>query len=637
MRSRPLFPLVGVALVACTANESVDPATLAWPDAHALANPIGAEHAALPWPSDQYLVEDATTATGFRVDVGAGVLPDAMPPSWFAGDDGFSRVAPILTWLPGLDPASLPDANDWGATLDVAASPILLLRASDGAAVPVLAEIDRATDDAGHAPVILRPHRTLDPDTRYVVVLRDGLRGTDGAPLPRDPATVRLLASHWDDPFEDPAMAAWATHFETVRATLDLAGIDPDSVLEAWTFSTRSEAQVTGPALATQDAVATRPLGAYTLEAPVDEADRVLVRGSLTVPRFLDDDNRIALGDDGTPVEHGTMQAPFLVTIPKTVTATRPTILFGHGFFSSIEEPTWGNLFDGLARWQMAAVTTEFFGFSEDSLAGAVQILFGDFGRLDTLIDQQLQSHADFTLVQRLIAEVLSQAITVDFGSGPFQPLSGTEIPYLGISNGGTQGLVMLTTSPVLDRGALVVAGGGWSHMLQRAAQWNELGIGLTTRFEDPRDLQIALSLLQQVFDPADSLNYVDHLVDDRLDGRPMAPELLLIQAKEDAQVANLVTAWVAGNAGFALTGPSPVDVWGVEASSPDAGGIVAGRAGYTVYDLGVAPNPEGNVAPVENDVHGNVRTLDAYRQQVGTFLEFGTITHPCDGPCDPE
>ena len=637
MRTVSLWPLFWAPLLGCAPSPQVDPSTLAWPDAHALANPIGAEHAALPWPSDQYLVEDATTATGFRVDVGAGVLPDAMPTSWFEGDDGFSRVAPILTWLPGLDPASLPSADDWGATTDVMASPVLLLRATDGAPVPVLAEVDQATDDVGHAPLILRPHRVLDPGTRYVVVLRDGLRGTDGSPLPPDPSTARLLASHWDDPFDDPAMAAWATHFETIRATLALAEVDPASVIEAWSFTTRSEQQVTAPALATQDAVATRPLGAYTLEAPVDEADRVLIRGSLTVPKFLDDANRIALGDDGVPVEHGTLQAPFLVTIPKTVTQTRPTVLFGHGFFSSIEEPTWGNLFDGLARWQMAAVTTEFFGFSEDSLAGAVQILFGDFSRLDTLIDQQLQSHADFTLVQRLIAEELSQQIEIDLGAGPFRPLSGTEIPYLGISNGGTQGLVMLTTSPVLDRGALVVAGGGWSHMLQRAAQWNELGIGLTTRFEDPRDLQIALSLLQQVFDPADSLNYVDHLIDDRLPGRAAEPELLLIEAKEDAQVANLVTRWVAGNAGFPLITPSAVDVWGVPTVTADGEGVVAGRAGYTIYDLGVPSNPAGNVAPVENDVHGNVRTLDAYRRQVGAFLEFGTLTHPCDGPCDPE
>lgn len=629
--------VLAAGLSACEAAPPEDDA-LPWPDASALPNPIEAEMPLLPWPSDQYLVEDAATATKRRIAIDPSLLPEDLPPSWFEGHDGFSRVAPIVTWFgSGLDPASLPDPADWGATLDIASSPILVLRA-DGAgapeAVPLLAELDAYTTDVDHAPLILRPHRALAPSARYVVVLRDSLRDAAGQPVPRDPATVRLLA---DDPGDDPALQAWAVHFHLIRDVLARAGVPQEEVAQAWSFSTRSEAQVIGRALATQDAAAVAPLGAHTLEAPVYEADRVTIRGSLTVPQFLDEETRLRLDADGLPVAHGTTEAPFLITIPATVTERRTTMLFGHGFFSSIEEPTWGNLFDGIAQWRTPTVTTEFFGFSEDSLSSAIAILLGDLGRLDTIIDQQLQSHANFTLVHRLITERLADELTIDWGAGAFAPLSADNVPYMGISNGGTQGLVMMTTSPVLDRGGLVVAGGGWSHMLQRASQWTTLGAGISGRWDDPRDVQVALSMLQQVFDPADSLNYVDHLIADRLPGRPEAPELLLVEALQDAQVANLVTDWVAGNAGFPLMTPSPVDVWGLTPTlaAPPEG--AEGRAGMTIYDLGLPPNPPGNVPPTENGAHGDVRLLASYRAQMGAFLETGALILPCDGACDPE
>jgi hypothetical protein len=629
--------VLAVGLGACGAPSSDDEA-LPWPDASALPNPIEAEMALLPWPSDQYLVEDATTRTQRRVSIDPSLLPEDLPPSWFEGHDGFSRVAPIVTWFAGgVDPSSLPDPADWGATLDVATSPILLLRADgDGTpeAVPLLAEVDADTTDVGHAPLLLRAHRALAPSARYVVVIRSGLRDAAGQPLPRDPATVRLLA---DDPGDDPAMQAWAVHFHLIRDVLERAGVDAGEVVQAWSFSTRSEAQVIERAIATQDVAAAAPLGAYTLEAPVYEADRVTIRGALTVPNFLDAETRLHLDDQGAPIENGTTEAPFLITIPATVTERRTTMLFGHGFFSSIEEPTWGNLFDGIAQWQTPTVTTEFFGFSEDSLSGAITILLGDLARLDTIIDQQLQSHANFTLVHRLITERLADELTIDWGAGAFTPLSADNVPYMGISNGGTQGLVMMTTSPVLDRGGLVVAGGGWSHMLQRASQWTTLGAGISGRWDDPRDMQLALSLLQQVFDPADSLNYVDHLIRDRLPGRPEAPDLLLVEALQDAQVANLVTDWVAGTAGFPLMTPSPVDVWGLtEIPAPLPNGADS-RVGMTVYDLGLPPNPAGNVPPTENGAHGDVRLLPSYRAQMGAFLETGALILPCDGPCDPE
>ncbi len=621
--------IILLALAACTGTTETPPEI---PVATDRPNPLNPEVWLLPWPSDLYLAPDESTATGWRVQIDQALLPDNFVPEMFSGADGFSRVNPIVAWLPGsFDAASLPNRDDWGATLSDD-SGIWLVREDTLERVPAMVELDSLADEQ-RKTLLIRAHRTLDPDTRYAVIVRDSITAADGSVHTPNEALTALLQR---TPEQGPAIEAQRPGFELVHAALQDAGVSTSEVIMAWTFRTRSEGNVIDRAVATQQHAATAPMGEWSVELIEESEDRWVFSGSVTVPRYLDDTDRIALDDSGAPIVHGTMEAPVFITIPRSVDETRPTMLFGHGFFSSPEESTWGNLFDGLERWRMPAVTTEFFGFSEGTLTDAIPIIGGRFVDLDTIIDKQLQSHCNFTMVHRLISEELADDLEVLGDNGSFKPLSSTEIPYMGISNGGTQGLVMMTTSPVLDRGGLVVAGGGWSHMLQRASQWATLGAAVASQYPDPRVLQLVMAQLQLIFDPVDSLNYTDHLIRDRLPGTPADPDLLLIEAVGDAQVANLVTRWVAGNAGFNLLAPSVAEVWGVDevAAGPDG---LDDNAGYVIYDLGLPPLPEGNVPPEENGAHNDVRLLDAYREQMGIFLETGRIQQTCDGTCDPE
>lgn len=624
--------LLLLSLFACTQDDPVDDTPTEVVLANDLSNPLAPDDPILPYPSDQYLVPDDTRPSGLRVDIGEAIRPPDITADMVAAD-GFSRVSPLVAHLPGgFDASQLPAEDDWGASLS-ADAPVLLARASDGQLLPVLAELDLRADEDAERALLIRSHRVLDPETRYVVVLRDTLTKADGSAHTVPDAVTRLLAGE----AEGRAETSWLPAFDDVRTVLDTHGIGTDEVLLTWTFTTRSETEVLAKAVGTQDIAAAEPLGTWTPEPLVVEDDRALLYGSLTVPNFLDETGRIQIGPDGTPQVFGTMQAPVLVTIPATIGEPRPVMLFGHGFFSAIEEPTWDNLFGGLETWQMAAVTTEFFGFSEATLLETAPILANRIYDFDTVIDRQLQSQANFTAVHRLITDVLADSVEVDFGNGPIRPLDGANVPYMGISNGGTQGLVMLTTSPRLTRGAVVVPGGGWSHMLQRASQWEELGAVLTGRYPDPVQLQVVMSMLQNIFDPVDSLNFVQHLVTDRLPGRPADPEVLMIEAMGDEQVANLVTRWIGLNADLPVTTPSPVSVFEldeVEAPLPD--GAPRGQ-GYTIYDLGYPPVPPGNQSPTEHGAHAEIRLLDSYKTQMGTFLETGRVVHPCDGPCDPE
>ncbi len=645
--------LIALALSACTTPTGEDPDVLgphapcAAPEgtggsavigAHSMANPIVPQVPLFPWPSDQYLVADAALPSGRRVELPETLLPDGMTTEMFAADDGFSRVVPILTFFPGgIDPTSLPDWRDEEATT-LANSPVLLVESGTCRLIPLLVEPDAGAVLADQETLILRPHVVLKPATQYTVVVRNTLRNRAGDPVQPSAAFVALRDRVEND---DPVVEAWRGAFHTVRATLEDLEIPAEEVAQAWTFTTRSEANVVTSALQMQDIAAAAPLDRFTLEEvryepepnPEPAYDRALIYGTFGAPWFLDANRRMVRDAEGRPVVQEIRDIPFLITIPSTVSGPREGVLVGHGFFSSLDEPTYGNMFSSLELWQRPAFSTKFYGFAEEDLLVTVGVL-GGLADADTIVHQQLQSHVNFTILHRLATDVFPGLVRVDFGAGEITPLDGGFLPYIGASNGGTQGLVMMTTSPVITRGALVVPGGGWSHMLTRAVQWQEFGPLFESRFPDPRELQLVMGLVQNVLDPVDSLNYVAHLTQDRYEGRGTEVQVLAVEAKEDSQVANLVTHWVAREAGLPLLTPSPIPVWGLEsAERPDPGVENA----LVIYDLGAPSNPEGNVPPDENGVHGAVRTLLPYKEQVGTFLSTGLITHPCDGACDPD
>lgn len=610
-----------------------------------LPNALGAGRSPLlPWPAEQYMVH---TDQGSRLDPDESLLPKAITPAVLKGSSGASPVVPIVTWLKGgFDPSSLPDADDWGATLkaDSPVRVIVLDGEKEPQPWPVLVEIDATEENPERATLLIRPHRPFPPTSQVVIGLRTSLK-TAACAEDRDhedcqnhrtlPALKRILEGNPKDQAEQSWMGRGR---DAMLTALPEIGPEIEDLAQAFSFTVRSRQEIVDPMLHMQEIAAQADSSTYELDEIRYEEDRALLYGTVVVPWFLDENDRLVLDEEGRPAVQEHRATPFLITVPNTVREARPVILFGHGFFSEIEEPTWGNLFGGLKQWEMPAITTHFHGFAEKDLLQAAQALGGEtIEGLIGIIDLQRQSQANFTVVHNLVRDHLAQEVTVDFGDGEFKPLDGNQIPYMGISNGGTQGLVMMSTSPVLTRGALVVPGGGWSHMLQRASQWSSLGLVFSNRYTNSAHLQVAMSILQQVFDPVDSLNFVENLIHDRAPGLPEDPEILIVEAINDAQVANLVTRWVVGTAQIPQIVPAVAEVWGIDTvdASPPEG--APGGVGYESYDLGVDDNPPGNLAATENDVHDKVRLLDAYREQMGIFLEEGKVIRTCDGLCEFE
>ncbi len=596
-------------------------------------NPLVPEQPMYPFPSDFYLMDDPATATGRALRLPAAALPDGVSASMFGGADGFSRAPAILAWTPGgFDPASLPDPLDPGATLRDD-SPVWLLREDTWARVPLLVEVDAQTQNPSRQALILRPHAALEPDTGYVVVLRDGLSRRDGSAPPASNAFVALRDGIRTD---SATVEAMRDDFALVHDALAASGAAPEEVWLAWSFHTRSRDQIERPMRALHQAMAEAPLTPWAITSDQVVGTRREVRGTFTVPEFLAD-GAFVLDEDGAPIAQGTTTVPFLLAIPDTIDAPRPVVAFGHGFFSEKEEITWGSLDQGLREWQMSAIAIDFVGFDEASAVSTASAVTSDLGALATVVAQQLQNQARFTALARLVEGPLADAVTAEGDDGTYHPLLDHDTRYMGISNGGTQGFGILAASPVLRRGVLVVPGTGWSHMLQRAVQWNTLGFVLENRYDSALDIQLVLSLMQLTFDPVDLLSFPDRLLTDPFDD--LAPlEVVLHEAVGDTQVNNLVTHWAARSAGIPLVTPSPLDVWGLDTLAAAPPGASGARSGLFVYDEGYDPLPIGNTPPeAENGAHASVRSLEAYKAQVGAFLEDGTIVQICDGACDPD
>jgi len=596
-------------------------------------NPLVPQVAMYPFPSDFYLSEDETSATGRRLAFAAEAMPGGLGIEPFDGIDGYSRAPLIMASFGGaIDPASLPAIDDPSAALADSSS-VMLLREQTWDRIPLLVEVDLNAANAEQA-LLMRPQIALEPNAGYVVVIRDSLRHTGGQPVAA-PDAFRALRDGIAT--EVAAVEAQRDDFELVKAAIAGAGLSPQQVVLAWSFHTRSAEQLFAPMLALQDAASAAPLDDYTITTDSwdDSGDNRIVTGTFVAPDFLGAEEQVALDGDGAPVVHGSRDVPFLLTIPKTAAQQlRPVIVFGHGFLARMEEPTWGQLNGHLQDWQMAAASTEFIGFNEDDTAATLNLLTSDLDRTYVIPSQQMQSQANFTMLARLVAEQLSAVVLSDAGTPLFDP---GEVHFMGISNGGTQGITIMAASAAFRRGAMVVPGGAWMHMVQRAVQWTALGALFSSSFDDAREVQLALSLLQHHFDYIDGVNWMDHLTANRLRG-PEQVEVTFHEAVADAQVANMITEWLVRSGDIPLITPSPREVWGTPTIAASDLASKSPKAALYIYDEGYAPLTPGNIPPLtDNGAHETIRDLSVYQQHVGTFLETGAIEQVCSGPCDPD
>jgi hypothetical protein len=601
-------------------------------------NPLGGDSCLLPWPSSAFLTEDATTATGYRLDLEPASMPinvDKRPITVdvFNRWDGFSPSGPILAMFPtGVSGDGLPPPDDPAASL-AADSPVVLLDMDRMERAPFFAEIDQNVRAVEQRALIIRPLVRLHPKTHYAVALRKSLKAADGSPLVSPAGFAGLMAG---DAMGHPR-ASVVRHQQTIAA-LATAGVASDDLVLAWDFVTASDEFLTRDLLTMRDTAVTAigPAGAnLAFTAGERTANPALVSkafiGTFKSPDFLtngEDDNSVIRRDaNGLPQQQGMRDANFAVVIPKcaeTAALPIPTIVFGHGLFGTGTGYLDDDFLQKVANQQcFVIVAGDFIGLTERQFAAAAATA-NDLNKAGWVTEKLAQSVIDFIALENLVRGKLRTS--AQFKRGASEIIDAEKVYYLGGSLGGIMGNVYMAYDPFITRGALGVPGGAWTLLFERSIAWTPLKAAAQGSYTNTAEYQSIIALLGMRFEPYDPITTAPRVVADPLPGTP-AKQILMYEAIGDCLVNNYSTETTVRSMGLSLLMPSVKMPWGI----PPLTG--AATSGFTVYDEHPTPLPPSttNAQPDEdNGTHSGVNKRQAVLDAVREFVLDGRATQAC-------
>lgn len=627
----------------------------------AICDPLGGDRCLLPFPNDHFTVADRSTATGRRVQIDPAATPANVAgvhidPTEINRNDGFSPGSAIAVHLPGIDPAAsgLAPITDMGASLRRDA-PIVVVDARTGKRHPYWAELDAGASGPDDQLLFVRPARNFTEGHRYVVGIRGVVDGT-GAPIP--PSDV--FRAYRDRLRTDvPEVEARRSHMEDVFRTLDRAGVERDELVLAWDFTVASARNLSERLLAMRDDAFAR-LGddapAFTVSRVAPSSREGLateVEGTFEVPNYLTGDGSVGSvlnngdgpGSSPIPQVNGTFTARFICTIPDSAInpdgTANPTslMIYGHGLLGTARE-----VFGASSRYAgVANVTTcatWWVGMSEEDIP-AVLAALTDMSRFRTIPDRLQQSMLNTLFLGRLMKHPEGLSSHPAFQAPDGTPLLDTRhLVFNGVSQGGILGGAVSAVAQDWHRAFLGVPAMNYSTLLDRSVDFDVFATVFDPNYPDRIDRQLAVLLVQMLWDRGETNGYAHHLTGHPYPGtRPK--QVLIFEAFGDHQVANVATEVMARTIGAKVRWPALAEgrspdvepFWGIERTRrlPDRNGSY-----LVVWDFGTPAPPLENVPNrAGEDPHGMGRSQPEVLEMVTTFLDEGTLIDTCGGgPC---
>jgi hypothetical protein len=617
----------------------------------------------MPWPNAIYLKPDATTPTGYRLDLDPAALPAAIgadagkvpfdPTRWNVAD-GFSPAGSLLMYFAEpIDPASLVPETNIAASLAPSSATVVVDMMTHGRVAHFSGVDENARKDGQRQALVITPAQRLQPGHRYAVGITTAVRTTSGGSPTAPPLFQTMLGGKAPS---DPLSQAQLARLPAVVSALADAGVPAAELLVAWDFVTGSDEALTGHVLSMRDQAlsAVGPDGgAYTITSVEDHFDgKTLrrIRGTFTVPQFIDntDESRpeasITFDAAGNPKLLGTYQAPFTILVPASA-ATRaplPVVLYGHGLFNSGENElgdssgSYVQDFADLAG--VVVVATDWIGLSvhENPIAagsnGAMADVVDDFTLLPWVTDRLQQAVVNAIVLARTMRGriVNDPALTVSGQAGGAPAADASRLFYYGISLGGIMGMTFMGYDPDVVQGALGCGGGFWSALFQRSSNWREAQLLIPAAYPDTLDVQLMLQLAQMQFDYSDPATVAPYVLKAPLRGVPRK-QILSQMGLNDSQVSNLTTEMIARTAGLPLLAPAVVAPWSLPATS---GPLPSALTTWDIHGMPVPP-PTNQTPGADNQVHQAIRRIPQAEQQIETFWATGRVVETCDGsPC---
>jgi hypothetical protein len=656
-----LIPIAALTLLACPTTPKTDAGVDAGePDAGPelggpailgglSCDPLVPTACGYPFPSDVYLVADATKPTGKKVAFGLATLPKYagtyhMDPKYYEDRDGWSTGQAPMAHLPG---ATLTNCATQ-TTLETSVldtSPTLIIEAATGARVPHFVELDMHGEDDTDRAFMLRTVVRLKDATRYIVVIRDVV-DANGVKLEPTPV-FKALRDGTDS--SDPSVAPRRALYTDLFAKLATANISKANLQLAWDFTTASKTNTTSWMVSMRDQ-ALAVVGAdgpeYTITRVTENPNQYIrrrIEGTFRVPLYLDIPGPGAHLNlvNGVPAQNGFADFPFLVQIPNSVandTVGAPIIQQGHGLLGDKTEG-WNSYFAHLCEQKKyVSIAIDFVGMAEDDYQPIITWITGDVGQFHMSIDRQHQGMINSLLAMRMMKGRFGRDPQVQFGG--HSAIDGTKAFYRGDSQGGIFGVTYMALSTDVQRGILGEPGMPYSLLLPRSRDFSDFLIVLKGSNPRALDLQLVISALQLMWDRTEPDGYAPYITPaaaaDRLPNTPQH-QVMIVDALSDFQVSPLGAQIIARSVGALNLKPVVRTVYGIaESDTP-----VDGGSGYFEFDykLPTAPltnvPPTGPMFPDSDDPHDKVRKTQAVFDATDTFFRTGVAQNFCTGACD--
>ena len=595
----------------------------------------------LPYPSQHFLTEDETTATGFRVDYGEETWPEnrdleQIKPTYFNELDGFSTTGSMLFYFAdGALDGMIGHENL--ADYTAADARTVLLNTVTGERVPHFVELDMSATNEDERLYMMRPVTPLEHGTRYVVGIR-GLVTNGGTPVAVDDDFIALRDG---DKTDRPNTEYRRKRFNNeVFPVLEEAGFPRDDLQLAWDFTTVSKESSLGRSVfMREDMLASMPDKgfAYTVDSTEEQdcaADGNVwfrrVKGTITVPLYMTEDKAgsfLTRDDSGMPYQNGTTTVPWFAQIPCSLAEDprpRPAIQYGHGLLGDYSEAKTGWLAHFGNDAEMAHFAMNWTGMSTYDVPAIAVMLTQDVSDFALLPERSQQGFLEWIAMVRLMKATLysDAALQVD-GVSVIDP---EQIVYYGNSQGGILGGAYVAMSPDIKRGVFGVTGGPYQMLLTRSVDFDPFFKIFKEKFVDQKKITVAMAGMQHLWDPSESAGWL-HAFRDTQPER----EGLLQVAQGDAQVSVLGAHFQARGIGAKLITPVARPIFGLEE-------VASGHTGSALVEWAysdVDPDPVINTPPNEDtDTHECPRRSLAGQEQIQIFLETGVIENTCDGAC---
>lgn len=627
-----------LALMACTKNEPID-------QVYTGCDPLDETRCLLPYPSTYHMLEDDSQVSGWTVNIAENAMPEnrddyQMSPRHWNEKDGFSILTPLLAFFPDLDDSNLPSHLDLAASL-ADESPIVLLNAETGERMPFFAELDVSGETLTQRVLMIRPMSPLEHGTRYVVGIRD-LQKKSGGEVDVSDAFAALRDGTETDTWDVEGQRG---HFDQdIFPVLESNGWDRAELQLAWDFVTVSKENSLGRAMWMRDDAAER-VGtggpAYTI-TEVEEADCSTgatigrtVYAELTVPMYTEQDappTFLTRDEDGQPFYNGDTTAEVMVRIPcSLINDPEPAMVlqYGHGLLGSKGEARAGYLGEMANDYKWIIVASDWVGMAEEDVSAITLMLALEPGEFAMLPERSMQGFVQKDLALRAVRGALGQdeALSVD-GVSLIDP---GRVGYYGNSQGGILGPAYVGMSDQIERAVFGVAGGPYSLLLSRSADFDPFFLVFKAKFPDQIDIALTLTLMQSLWDVSESSGWTRAMNQEPFPGES-AKQVLIQNAIGDAQVTTLGGQVMARAYGANTIAPETRPIWGVD---EQAGGF-SGSGIVEWYYPDASTEPVENVPPEkEGDTHECPRREPAAQDQLRDFLETGVINQYCEGTCE--